>query len=107
MSLIDSAIDIVKDLASNADEDGSGDVTLNDTLTYQFTVTNTGNVTLDNVTITDFLTNTNVNVGSLAPNQVAVETGTYVVTQADVDNGLIPNIADVVGDPGTPGDPSD
>ncbi|MEM9273496.1 MAG: hypothetical protein AAGA80_11110, partial [Cyanobacteria bacterium P01_F01_bin.143] len=100
-------IEVVKSLLSNADEDGSDTVSLGDTLTYQFTVTNTGNVTLDDVTVTDPLTDTDVNVGSLAPGESAVETGDYVVTQADVEAGVILNTATATGDPGTPNDPSD
>ena len=38
----DYSLNLVKSLDANADEDGSGDVTLNDTLTYRFVVTNTG-----------------------------------------------------------------
>ena len=47
------SITLVKSLQSNADEDGSGDVTLGDTLSYSFVATNDGTVTLDNVAITD------------------------------------------------------
>ena len=49
----DPSIDLVKSLLSNADEDASGDVSLDDTLTYQFVATNDGTVTLAGVTITD------------------------------------------------------
>jgi len=43
----------VKSLASYDDNDGSGDITLGDDLWYQFLVTNTGDVTLDPVSVTD------------------------------------------------------
>ena len=37
------ALDIVKSLTMNADEDGSGTVSIGDTLTYTIVATNTGN----------------------------------------------------------------
>ena len=43
------SIDLAKTLLSNADEDGSGDVSLGDTVTYQFVATNDGDTGLDNV----------------------------------------------------------
>ena len=108
----DPAISIVKSLQSNADEDGSGDVSLNDTLTYSFVATNDGNVTLDNVTITDPLPGLSalscspVSGSSLAPGASMTCTATYSVTQADVDAGQILNTATVdATDPG--GNPID
>ena len=44
---------LVKSQTGNADEDGSGDVTPGDTLTYTFTATNSGTSNLTGVTITD------------------------------------------------------
>jgi hypothetical protein len=46
-------IDIVKSLASYDDNDLSGDISNGDGLWYQFLVTNTGDVTLDPVGVTD------------------------------------------------------
>ncbi len=64
-------------------------------VTYTLTVTNTGNTTLAGVTISDPLTGFSENVGSMVPGQVVVRETTYVVTQADIDNGSIVNVADV------------
>ena len=96
------AISIVKSLASNADEDGSGDVSLGDTLTYSFTVTNTGNVTLTGVTVADpTATMSGGPIASLAPGAVdsTTFTATYVVTSADVAAGQSVNTATVSGTP--------
>ncbi|MCP3937232.1 MAG: DUF11 domain-containing protein, partial [Actinomycetia bacterium] len=109
------SIVLVKSLQSNADEDASGDVTLNDTLTYSFVATNDGDVTLSLATITDplpglsALTCAPVAGSSLAPTESMTCTATYSVTQADVDSGQIDNTATVTserpgGDPGNPGD---
>ncbi|WP_445083362.1 DUF7507 domain-containing protein, partial [Algoriphagus sp. oki45] len=55
--------------ASPTTYDQAGDV-----ITYTLIVTNTGNVTLSNPTITDPLTNANDNVGTLLPGQSATVT---------------------------------
>ncbi|MGB0514899.1 MAG: DUF4190 domain-containing protein, partial [Wenzhouxiangellaceae bacterium] len=47
------ALALDKALIGNLDEDGSGNVTLGDTLTYGLVATNTGNITLTDVTIVD------------------------------------------------------
>ena len=87
-----SALMTTKDLTSNADGDGSGTVSLNDILTYTVTVTNTGNTTLTNVTVTDPLLTPNSNTCASVPvGGSCVLTGTYTVTQADVDAGNISN----------------
>ncbi|MEE8523483.1 MAG: hypothetical protein V3T72_06090, partial [Thermoanaerobaculia bacterium] len=94
-----AALGLVKSLQSNADEDGSGTVTVGDTLTYSFVATNTGNTALTNVTITDplpglsALTCTPTQPATLAPGETLSCTATYVVTQADVDAGQILNTA--------------
>ncbi|MBE0667312.1 MAG: DUF11 domain-containing protein, partial [Bacteroidales bacterium] len=86
-----------KMMAANADNDGSGSVTVNDVLTYSVTVTNTGNTTINNVTVTDPLLIPNSTFcATLPPGGVCVLTGIYTVTQADVDAGEIVNTA--IGD---------
>ncbi|OOG68820.1 gliding motility-associated C-terminal domain-containing protein, partial [Algoriphagus sp. A40] len=66
--------------------DGAGDV-----ITYTLTVTNTGNVTLTNVKVSDPLTGLDQNVGTLNPGASTAVNTDYVVTQADVDKGFVLN----------------
>jgi len=69
-----------------------------DVITYTFTVTNTGNVTLTNVMVSDrMITVAGGPIASLAPGASDSTTfsGTYTVTQADVDAGSINNVASV------------
>nr|WP_304650995.1 SpaA isopeptide-forming pilin-related protein [Tessaracoccus sp. ZS01] len=93
------AIMIVK-TADVATYDAVGDV-----ITYTFEVTNTGNVTLDDVTVTDPLPGlsalvcTPVQGSSLAPNATMECSATYAVTQADLDNGSVDNTATTTGAP--------
>ncbi|PBJ81803.1 hypothetical protein CMZ84_14025 [Lysobacteraceae bacterium NML93-0399] len=88
-----------KALADNADEDGSGTVTLGDTLTYTITATNTGTVSLGNVEVRDDrITPSNLVCTNLAPGASCVLTGTYVVTQADVNAGQVVNTAVITTD---------
>ncbi len=90
-----------------------------DTITYQYTVTNTGNVTINNVVPTDTgptfngaaaagaLVGFTPASASIAPNNDEVFTATYVLQQADVDNmaaatnalTAIDNTASATGDP--------
>ncbi|WP_198293619.1 DUF7507 domain-containing protein, partial [Algoriphagus resistens] len=66
-------------------------------INYTLTVTNAGNLTINDVIVNDDLTGFSENVGSLAPESMAIRNTTYTVTQADVDNGNITNIATVQG----------
>jgi uncharacterized repeat protein (TIGR01451 family) len=72
-----------------------------DTVTYEFTVTNTGSTTLSNVSVNDTLlggvvcdSTTDPDLASLAPNAVVTCTGEYVVTQSDVNAGGVQNSAE-------------
>jgi len=83
-----------------------------DTITYSFTATNTGNVTLTSVAITDALRGLSAitysvwpaEAGVLAPGASVTATATYTVTDADRSAGSITNNATVTGTPptGTP-----
>jgi len=80
-----------------------------DVITYSFLVTNTGNVTLDNVAVNEgSFTGTGTMsaaicpVTTLAPAATTTCTATYALTQADVDAGTVTNSATVTGNP--PGD---
>ena len=82
-----------------------------ETITYHFTETNTGNVTLTGVSIIDPLPGLSALVytwpgtpGILAPGQVVSAVATYKVTQADLNAGLVSNTATGTGTPPT-GDP--
>ncbi|WP_438839603.1 DUF7507 domain-containing protein, partial [Algoriphagus aestuariicola] len=70
-----------------------------DQISYSLVVTNTGNVTLDNVLVSDAGTTMgNPQVGTLAPGQSATVGAVYTVTQSDVDGGSYVNIATVTGE---------
>ncbi|WP_378239456.1 DUF7507 domain-containing protein [Actinomadura harenae] len=69
-------------------------------ITYTYHVVNTGNVTMNNVGITDDLPGvTPALCGSttLAPGDSTACTATYTVTQADLDNGSVHNVATAHG----------
>ncbi len=69
-----------------------------DTIDYTFLVTNTGNVTLDSVSIDDPTANpVTCLVTTLAPGASTTCTASYTLTQADVDSGHIANTATVTG----------
>ncbi|KAA9376116.1 DUF11 domain-containing protein [Microbispora cellulosiformans] len=75
-------------------------------VTYSYRVTNTGNVTLDDITVVDTSFSgtgrppvVTCPARSLAPGKSMTCTGTYTVTQADIDAGAIVNRAKVRGMP--------
>src|SRR5690606_8797044 len=77
---------------------------LNEMVTYQFEVVNTGNVTLNNVVVEDPLFGINFGPVDLAPDSSETYTYVYTVTQAEIETGSIFNIAfaeglDPMGDP--------
>jgi large repetitive protein len=72
------------------------------TITYNFTVQNTGNVTLQNVAVSDAALGFSCTLANIAPGATATTCAnaaplraTRVMTQADVDNGLFNNVVSV------------
>lgn len=88
------------------ERDGSGTFALGVVENFDFTVTNTGNVTLRNVLLNDALTGYSCAIGVMLPDAVVTDcpAGGVLETsvtpdQADVDAGAIENTVTVTGDP--------
>ncbi|WP_378945362.1 SdrD B-like domain-containing protein [Mesorhizobium sp. ANAO-SY3R2] len=81
----------------------AGDAIPGDIIDYTFTVTNTGNTPLINVTVADPLVGliwvANTPIARLNPTAVDNTSyrATYALTQADIDRGSLPNTATVTG----------
>ncbi|WIB77963.1 DUF11 domain-containing protein [Curtobacterium sp. MCPF17_002] len=109
-----STVDITQSPAltvvKSSDADG---IEVGQTVTYSFLVTNTGNVSITDPTVTDTdfsgsgeLSAVTCPTGAVAPGDDVTCTATYTVTQADVDAGELTNTASATGT--TPGgDPID
>src|SRR5205085_837205 len=80
-----------------ADENGDSHSEVGEHINYTFTVTNTGNVTLHNIGISDANSNvvvTGGTIASLAPGASNTTAhATYAITQADIDAGFFDNTA--------------
>src|SRR5690606_1634242 len=86
--------------------DKSAVSTAGEVITYTITVTNMGNVTLKKYTVTDVLfPEWSGRIAALSPGKSQPFTLEYTVTQTDIDNGGVVNVASVTGD--NPGDPDD
>ena len=81
---------------------GNGRVDAGDTIGYRFVLTNTGAVTLTDVTVADPKTGpVSCPTATLAPGASTTCTADYTITQADVDSGTVNNTAT-----GTANDPT-
>ena len=90
------SIEIIKRAIDGTD---TQNVTFGGTATFEIVVTNTGNVDLNNVAVTDPLaTSCNNTIGTMTPGQIV----TYTCTAANV-NADFTNVADVTGDPASGG----
>jgi hypothetical protein len=90
-----SSFTLTKD-SSYQDTNGNSKVDVGDRVLYTFVITNTGNTTLTNITISD--TNAAISGGpitSLAPTAIDTTTftGTHNLTQEDIDAGKVDNTA--------------
>lgn len=87
-------------LVKTADASGVQSPTrVGDPIAYTILVTNTGNVTLTDVAVTDTLLGSAITytwpgaAGTLAPGQSATATGTHEVTALDIETGAVTNTA--------------
>lgn len=83
---------VSKTLTGTSDNDDSGSVSTGDQLDYQVTATNNGNVTLNNVVVSDDHFAATQTCPTLAPAATCVLTGSYIVTAADSGAGSVTNI---------------
>ncbi len=95
------SIDLIKEADASAVTDPAE---VGQEITYSFTVTNTGNVTLTDVILADILPGIvwetpGASIDEMAPGAVDTATfkATYVLTQADLDTGKVDNEATVTG----------
>lgn len=94
---INPAIELLKE-GVFVDTNNNGTANPGDEIHYTFTVTNTGDVPLTGVTVTDPLVT--VSGGPIDLNEDEVDattfTAIYVITQEDIDNGGVYNLAEVI-----------
>jgi hypothetical protein len=78
---------------------------LGETIAYEITVLNDGNLTITDITVKDELTNDEWTIASLKPDESKVFTAEYVVTEADILNGEVLNVATAEGKSPDPEEP--
>ncbi|WP_163410160.1 PKD domain-containing protein [Flavobacterium ajazii] len=86
-----------------SDTNGDGYAQPGELIRYSFRITNTGTINLNNVTVTDPKATISGSPITLAVGQVNVTayTGTYILTQADINLGFVVNQALVTAQPVT------
>ncbi|MBF4464289.1 gliding motility-associated C-terminal domain-containing protein [Flavobacterium sp. LC2016-12] len=92
------SIAVIKTATFN-DENKNGYAEIGETVTYNFAVTNTGNVPLVNIVVKDPKPGITISGGPIILRQGETNTtafvGIYVLTAADIDAGLVENQAEV------------
>ena len=102
---------------AQVDDGGDDSIDIGDTINYTIQVTNTGNVTIENLVLEDIITDINgvtlaesplttahqvssqsSDVGSLAVGEIATYTTSYVVTQQAIDAGGVMNSVTATAD---------
>jgi large repetitive protein len=86
-----SSLDLAKVVHAQDDADADSRIGPGDTITFRITATNTGNTTLEDVSISDAPDSTTC--GDLAPGDSCTLDAVRIVTQADVDGGGLANTA--------------
>jgi len=84
---VNALLSLVKS-ANPANYDEVGDV-----INYEYLVTNEGNITLTDITVTDNKALVSCTISTLAPGASMTCTATYIITQADLDGGSVINLA--------------
>jgi uncharacterized repeat protein (TIGR01451 family) len=87
---------ITKETTSTAAAE-DGKYALDETIKYKITVTNDGNLTITDITVTDDLTGEEWTIESLAPKASKEFTTSYKVTEADILAGEVVNVATAKG----------
>ena len=98
----DNTLTVEKIITGTAPEGGYD---AGDEITYRITVTNTANMTITDITVTDELTGDEWTIASLAPGASKEFTATYTVTQADIEAGSVTNTATATGTDPNGGEP--
>jgi len=86
--------------AASLDVGADGIANIGDTITYNFSVTNTGNVTVNTITVNDpIVAVVGGPIASLGAGETDATTfsAVYTLTQADIDNGEVTNTATATG----------
>ena len=99
----DGHITVVKETTSTPESEQG--YALGEKIIYKITATNDGNVTVNNVVITDELTEDTWDIGSLTPGASYEVTAEYEVTEADIHNGSVVNVATATGTTTDPENP--
>ena len=94
----------INKVTTSTPENGTG-YALGETITYEITVVNDGNLTITDITVTDDLTGDEWTILSLEPGAEQTFTAEYVVTEADILAGSVKNVATATGT--SPDDPDD
>ena len=100
-TITESNINITKD-GTYVDSNQDGITNIGDVVSYNFVLTNTGNVALADVTVTD--NNAVVSGGPIATLAVGASNSTaftavHAITQADINTGYVYNLSTAIGTP--------
>ncbi|WP_454154039.1 DUF7507 domain-containing protein [Kitasatospora griseola] len=88
----------IAELTIEKTADGTGPFHVGDTVSYTYTVTNTGTAAVHNLTVTDdHVASVTCDATTLSPGQSTLCHGSYVVTAADVSAGHVTNTAHAEG----------